>query len=436
MKNGGNAVGAVVLRPVRGSIYRRRGDKYLSAGGDDVDAPLWFEFKLPGERGAPVRISLRTSNLAEGVVRANSLVWKAAAFAEEQYLRMRFATRPSAAIGAPVPVSSPCVPLSALWEVVRDRYEARAKSKEAYRQQCAKFAKYAARHGVEFAEQVSRDFAEEYAKWLFERVTTAQKHIGCLRRIWQLLFPDAPSNPWVLSIRLQPKERDHAMNYRVLSLNEVRRIRQAAARFADDPSPLGGCVRILTREVLRDIADAIVFSFRYGLRIGSFEAVRWADFDETKGTWVHRPPKTSRATLGTDYPLLPEAAAILARRKASPDFKSGGLVFGAFACAHAKNESMLNLGIKRIFKLAGVADSKLKGRASWHSLRATFITRLTECGCPSAIVKELAQHTKADVTQRYVHVSLGEKLKWLSQLPELGEVDLGAEYPTDPDVPG
>ena len=86
-------------------------------------------------------------------------------------------------------------------------------------------------------------------------------------------------------------------------------------------------------------------------------------------------------------------------------------------------------------KLMKVFDSPLKGRASWHSFRATFITRLTENGCPQAIVKELAQHVRADVTQRYVHVSMAVKDKWLRTLPDLGEIDLSAEYPPDLENP-
>ena len=110
-------------------------------------------------------------------------------------------------------------------------------------------------------------------------------------------------------------------------------------------------------------------------------------------------------------------------------------LFPAFAQAYRTAEQKLNLANKAIFKLAEVEDSRIKGRATWHSFRATFITRLTEAGCPVSIVKELAQHTKGDVTQRYVHISMENKLRWLSAIPELGEVDLEAEYPTEPELP-
>ena len=103
--------------------------------------------------------------------------------------------------------------------------------------------------------------------------------------------------------------------------------------------------------------------------------------------------------------------------------------------AHRGSEQLFNLAIKAVFKLAEVPDSPLKGRATWHSFRATFITRLTENGCPMAIVKELAQHAKADMTQRYVHTSMAVKLQWLRTLPDLGEPDLAAAYPTEPELP-
>ena len=85
--------------------------------------------------------------------------------------------------------------------------------------------------------------------------------------------------------------------------------------------------------------------------------------------------------------------------------------------------------------MAKIGDSPLKGRATWHSLRATFITRLTEAGCPVSIVKELAQHAKGEITQRYVHASMESKLKWLSTMQDLGTVDLEAEYPTESELP-
>jgi integrase len=287
---------------------------------------------------------------------------------------------------------------------------------------------------LHYADEVTRPFAEDYARWLFPRVTTADKHIGCLRREWQLLFPDAPANPWNLSIRLQKKEKARAMNYRALTLNEIRRVRQAIARLRLNKSPLGSRGHLLDDALLADMADALVFSYHYGLRIGSVGVIRWDDFNLADKTWSHRPPKTSRATLGNDYPILPEIEAILARRRAAAGNHPLGLLFPAFARTHSAAEQLFNLSIKAIFKLARVLDSPLKGRASWHSFRATFITRLTENGCPQAIVKELAQHVRADVTQRYVHISMAAKDKWLLTLPDLGDIDLSAEYPTEPEL--
>ena len=295
--------------------------------------------------------------------------------------------------------------------------------------------KWAAERGVTYAGEVTRDMAEEYAKWLYDRVTTADKHIGCLRREWRLLFPDSPVNPWNLSIRLRKKEKERAMNYRVLTLNEIRRVRQAMALLAADVSPLGSRGRGLDANLLADMSDAVALSYHYGFRIGSLDAVAWEDIDLSAGTLRHRPPKTSRATLGDEYPVVSEVGRILARRLPAAGGRPQGPVFPSFFRAHTTGEQGLNLAIKAIFKFAGVRDSALKGRASWHSLRATFITRLTENGCPAAIVKELAQHVKTDMTQRYVHTSLATKLKWLRSLPDLGEVDLSAEYPTEPELP-
>ena len=501
------------LKPLRGSLFKRKGGKYLPVSSQ-IEAPFWFEFRLPGDGGRIHRIALHTTDPALALLRADELVFRSRQFAEEAMLRLfppsggpgsvpAASTVGRTAFGQPdggtsaareplplapsgvgrspsgqdggagasppsVPQSGDGrtafgqsgggtsaarepppidpsgdgrtafgqmrIPLSRLWETVKARYEARAKSLEAYRQQTAKFVKYALRAGLRYVDEVTRPFAEDYARWLYPRVTTADKHIGCLRREWQLLFPDAPTNPWNLSIRLQQKEKARAMNYRALTLNEIRRVRQAIARLRLDKSSLGSRGRMLNDAILADMADAVVFCYRYGLRIGSVDVIRWKDFNFAEKTFCHRPPKTSRATLGNDYPILPEIEAILDRRRSGSANHPTGLLFSAFAKAHTSAEQMFNLAIKAVFKFARVEDSPLKGRASWHSLRATFITRLTENGCPVAIVKELAQHAKADVTQRYVHISMGVKLSWLKTLPDLGGIDLSADYQTETEL--
>ena len=431
------------LKPVCGSLFKRKGGKYLPVRSQ-IEAPFWFEFRLPGD-GRVCRVALRTTDPVVALLRADAIVLKSHQFAEEIFLRGKLTPRPPVSgCGAVAPrdprsltvekALEPRVSLAKLWENVRTRYDARAKSLETYRQQTTKFAKYALDAGLHYADEVTRPFAEDYARWLFPRVTTADKHIGCLRREWQLLFPDAPANPWNLSIRLQKKEKDHAMNYRALTCNEIRRVRQTLERLRHDKVPLSGRARMLDDALLSDMKDAIVFCYHYGLRIGSVGAIRWEDFNLTDKTWSHRPPKTSRATLGNDYPLLPEIEAILLRRRAEAGDHPHGPVFPAFARAHAMSEQSLNLTIKAIFKLARVEDSPLKGRATWHSFRATFITRLTENGCPEAIVKELAQHVRADVTQRYVHISMGVKHKWLQTLPDLGTTDLVVDYSDNPEL--
>ncbi len=437
------------LRPLCGSLYKRRGGRYLSAKSPEYGL-FWFDYRLPGLKGHSMRIALNTADYATAYCRAQAIVIQTAHWADEIFLRDKLEAQIVATcvdLPALLPRSSAHprsasiqsalegrIALEGLWEAVKPRYDVRAKSLETYRQQTAKFAKYAVANGLHFADEVTRLFAENYARWLYPRVTTADKHIACLRREWQLLFPDAPVNPWNLSIRLSKKERNRAMNYRPLTLNEMRRIRQTIARVKRDRTPVGGYRRLLTDALLDDMDDALVLCYHYGLRIGSLEAVDWGDFDRQRGIWRHRPPKTSRATLGNDYPILSEVEGMLVRRLQRGEDPKGN-VFKTFSQTHRTNEQVLNLAIKAIFKVAKVTDSSLKGRATWHSLRATFITRLTENGCPIAIVKELAQHAKADMTQRYVHTSIATNLRWLQTLPDLGDVDLDADYPTEPELP-
>ena len=74
------------LRPLCGSLYKRKGGRYLSAKSPEYGL-FWFDYRLPGLKGHSMRIALNTSDYATAYCRAQAIVIKAAHWADEIFLR-------------------------------------------------------------------------------------------------------------------------------------------------------------------------------------------------------------------------------------------------------------------------------------------------------------------------------------------------------------
>lgn len=364
--------------------------------------------------------------------------------------------------------------LDGLWPEFTERYEAAAASLATYRQKFEVFLKWARGRGaggtagapqggaaaaappaIVCMEDVTREVAEDYARFVFARKTTARKDIETLRRIWETLLPDQERNPWRIGLHLRAPVPKRPCNYRPLSPDEARRFVEAARRAegrcgggapsASAPAPDG---RYTTgADKFADLADAAVFAWHYGMRMGSLAALDWRDLATWRRGWFqHVPPKTRHTKpWPLVLPVVEEAQAVLEARAqqgqgqkrdgrggscaSARDMRSAtprrGVpaprpLFPALAAEYRRSQPNLAVSVKCLFREAGIADT-IAGRAQMHSFRASFITQMDEAGAPSGITNAVTGHAPRTVHDMYSHPRPAALRRWLDRaIPDLG----------------
>lgn len=329
--------------------------------------------------------------------------------------------------------------LAGLWPEFVERYEAADASLNTYRQKFDLFKKWLdARNAapardaggagpVVTMEGVTRETAEEYARYIFKRKSTAKKDIETLRRIWDTMLPDQECNPWRIGLHLRPAQPKMPCNYRPLAADEARRFVRAALRAAERSGGQGGSrdARYSTgAEKFLDIADAAVFAWHYGMRMGSLVSLNWRDLATwRRGFFLHVPPKTRYTKpWPLELPVVAEARAVIeARVETAPRGRGDDApLFPALAAEYRRSQANLTVSIKCLFKEAGIADTR-RGRAQMHSFRASFITQMDEAGAPSGITNAVTGHAPRNMHDVYSHPRPAALKRWIDRaIPDIG----------------
>lgn len=325
--------------------------------------------------------------------------------------------------------------LMSVWPEFTERYEASRASLATYHQKYQVFLKWLNSKNKESEkkifslEDVTRETAEDYARYIFKRKSTARKDIDSLRRLWEVMLPDLERNPWKIGLHLRPKPLAKPCNYRPLSLDEARRLISSALLCAERASDEDNAgvhkhdARFTTSsDKFHDIADAAVFAWHYGMRMGSLVALNWRELSTwKKGFFLHVPPKTRfMKPWPLEIPVVREVANILkARAEAlrtnkNRRYPSSAPLFPALAEEYARSQSNLSVSIKCIFKRAGIFDTH-KGRAQMHSFRASFITQMDEAGAPSGITDSITGHAPRTIHDCYSHARPQALRRWLDK---------------------
>ena len=179
---------------------------------------------------------------------------------------------------------------------------------------------------------------------------------------------------------------------------EVRKIKKELTKRSKDG---------VYRKAYQDLSKAIYFSWWYGMRIGSVANLKWDDF-VSDDYFCHCPPKTdSRKPTPLELPIVPEIKQLLGTLEGAWDKK--GWLFPALHDMYANHPQHLANSIKNVFISAGVKDDARRGRASWHSMRASFITQMDEHKVVSGITDSITGHAPKTMHDRYSHASIDAK---------------------------
>lgn len=233
--------------------------------------------------------------------------------------------------------------------------------------------------GLEPEDMLKPDQCERIAVTLAEKYISAKRMLVFYRRVYRTVGLDP--NLWEMGMRkkfiLPLKEREY---YRRLSLDEIRKVHASLQQGKPD------------------LADMVVVGYSTGLRLSDVAELHLSEVDAENSILNIVPNKTKiKKPHPIRIPLTPQANGIILRRLKIPD--GDGYLFPP---EFRKRPSRK---IAAAFKSCGVLPS-LNGRASFHSLRATFISLMDEAGVPPHVTDSITGHSGGGMHSRYTQPSL------------------------------
>ena len=216
---------------------------------------------------------------------------------------------------------------------------------------------------------ITADEAREIACRLGQKYIAADRMVRFYKRVWRTMGWD--DSIWSAAMPLMGAAdcaRHRREYYRRLTGTEIVSIFNLLRHGAE------------RNPVCNELSDMIVIGYYTGLRLSDVAELEICEVDESCRFLKIVPNKTRRRKrLPLTVPLVREAQTIVQRRMSSPQ---NGFLF----CAEARYRPSRKLSA--YFRQAHI--NKLgNGRASFHSLRATFISQMDEAGIPPHITDSI-----------------------------------------------
>lgn len=253
--------------------------------------------------------------------------------------------------------------------------------------------------------QLSHSAACQIAVLLGGRYISANRMFMFYHRVWRTLSLDAEvwKDVRMQCARCNGKQREY---YRRLTVDEVRKV-----------------LAFLVKTDQRDYADMVVIGFYTGLRLSDVAELEAAEVSPDCAFLRIQPNKVrnSKAHILT-IPLIKRARACVRRRfdaicqkalSSSGSCDTRLFLFPPYARRHPSRP------LSNAFRMSNVLKQG-NGRASFHSLRATFISMMDECGIPPHITDSITGHADGGMHARYTQptpVALHDAVQ--RALPEL-----------------
>lgn len=231
---------------------------------------------------------------------------------------------------------------------------------------------------------LSAEDAKRIAREMGSRYVSAGRMIVFFRRVWRTLKFDA--SIWSLGVSSTQMRSDECRSefYRRLETAEVRKVVDFLQERRDDPCTCA-------------YADMVIIGYYTGLRLSDVAELRCDEVALGGKFLVLRPNKTShRRYRPIRIPLVGLARQCVERRLSNVD--GDGYLFPERSRRHPSK------AICRAFRACDVGK-RGNGRASFHSLRATFISLMDEAGVPPHITDAITGHSGGGMHARYTQPS-------------------------------
>lgn len=226
---------------------------------------------------------------------------------------------------------------------------------------------------------IDETMADQFSKHLISisSPNTYNKYLNGLSLIWNTIGKTVglKKNPWDAI----PRKKLDTHVRRVLTDEEIETLMKTAGDEARRLLALG----IYT-----------------GLRLGDCCCLKWDCFKDGFIDTV-----TMKRKRRVVIPILPPLKRMLG------EFGKSGYVIPGFAAKYAKDDSNISKRMSSLFRKCGISTSVgVKGKrnrpdCTFHSLRATFITKAIEAGVPPHVVQQIVGHGSPAMTEHYTHLS-------------------------------
>lgn len=245
-------------------------------------------------------------------------------------------------------------------------------SRDDYRRWIRYLAEWAATKGIPSPCKLTRTGSETAIDDLFGESISRDRIQRFYRRVWKTLGWD--ETIWRTSFDDQPKQQEH---YRRLELKEIRRL----LRYLSGTN--------------RELHDMVVIGYYTGLRLSDIAELERSEFDAHRQMLRIVPNKVrTRKPHALSIPLVGDALQIV----------SSGLRRGRYLFSE-KTRLRPSRRIVKAFRRCNIRK-KGCGRASFHSLRATFISLMDEAGVQPYITDAITGHAAGGMHARYTQPAL------------------------------
>ena len=168
------------------------------------------------------------------------------------------------------------------------------------------------------------------------------------------------------------------------------------------------------KKIDEEFYEMVLFTLRTGVRVGELKALKWEDIDfKNKNVTIKRSivngiigsPKSNKIRT---IPLAQDILEVLKAKKQTPNDSD---LFNP-----QKSRFSLNRALNRVCKKLSF------GVSSWHDLRHTFASKLSNNGVPLQVIQALLGHSDLKMTQRYAHLeplTLSDAIKTLEPMEPL-----------------